>query len=119
MLDRRPDDSDLRAVPILATLERHGVAYVMVGSFGAIVQGVDLPVTDLDIVPASGEENSRWLVAALRDLNARERRGDNLEDARRTAGRPVGHHRHKLLDVLDRLRRCRRRPPPSRIPSGI
>ena len=47
----RPGDSDLRAVPILAALERHGVSYVLVGSYGAIVQGIDLPMTDLDIVP--------------------------------------------------------------------
>ena len=79
--EARPDDSDLRAVPILAALERHEVAYVPVGSYGAIVQGIDLPVTDLDIVPATGPGNRNRLVCALKDLGARERRGDNLEAA--------------------------------------
>jgi hypothetical protein len=79
--EARPDDSDLRAVPILAALDRHQVAYVLVGSYGAIVQGIDLPVTDLDIVPAIGANNRHRLVAALKDLNAREGRGDNLEAA--------------------------------------
>lgn len=76
MRDRRPGDSDLRAVPILAALERHNVAYVLVGSYGAIVQGIDLPMTDLDIVPATGAANRDRLVAALKDLGARERRGE-------------------------------------------
>jgi hypothetical protein len=77
----RPGDSDLRAVPILAGLERHGVSYVLVGSYGAIVQGVDLPITDLDIVPATGSANRDRLVAALKDLGARERRGEVIEAA--------------------------------------
>ena len=78
---RRPGDSDLRAVPILAALERHHVSYVLVGSYGAIVQGVDLAMTDLDIVPATGSANRDRLVAALKDLGARERRGEVLEAA--------------------------------------
>lgn len=73
---RRPGDSDLRAVPILAALQRHGAPYVLVGSYGAIVQGVDLPMTDLDIVPATGSANRGRLVAALKELGARERRGE-------------------------------------------
>ncbi len=81
MRQPRPDDSDLRAVPILAALERHRVSYVLVGSYGAIVQGVDLPVTDLDIVPATGASNRDRLAAALKDLGARERRGEVLEVA--------------------------------------
>lgn len=81
MRERRSGDSDLRAVPIIAALERHGVAYVLMGSYGAIVQGVDLPMTDLDIVPATGAENRDRLVAALKDLGARERRGEATEVA--------------------------------------
>jgi hypothetical protein len=77
----REDDSDLRAVPILAALERHRVSYVLMGSYGAIVQGVDLPTTDLDVVPATGPGNRDRLVAALKELGARERRGEALEVA--------------------------------------
>lgn len=81
MREPEPGDTDLRAVPILAALERHGVLYVLVGSYAAILQGVDLPMTDLDIVPATGAENRDRLVAALRELGARERRGDTVEAA--------------------------------------
>jgi hypothetical protein len=38
-------------------LERHEVRYVAIGSYAAIAQGVDLDVTDFDIVPAEDEEN--------------------------------------------------------------
>jgi hypothetical protein len=48
---------------------------VLVGSYSAIVQGVDLPMTDLDIVPATGPANRDRLVAALKELGARQRRG--------------------------------------------
>jgi hypothetical protein len=57
------------------------VAYVLAGSYGAIAQGVDVPMTDLDIVPAIGAVNWDRLVAALRDLRASERRGEALEAA--------------------------------------
>ena len=69
MRARRPGDSDLRAVPILAALKTaRRVPYVLVGGYGAIVEGVDLPMTDLDIVPATGSANRGRLLAAFHDL---------------------------------------------------
>ena len=50
-----------------------------VGSYSAIVQGVDLPMTDLDIVPATEAENARRLVACLDELEAQEQSGDERE----------------------------------------
>ena len=81
MRARWPGDSDLRAVPILAALGRHDVSFVLVGSYGVIVQGVDLAMADLDIVPAMGAANRDRLVAALKDLGARGRRGVVVEAA--------------------------------------
>ncbi len=68
------DAAPLRPVPILATLARHRVRFVVIGSFGAILQDVDLPMTDMDVVPdISDPDNLRRLAAALTDLDARER----------------------------------------------
>lgn len=64
---------------ILDALTRHGVRYIAVGSYPAIVQGVDLPMTDLDIVPVADSENERRLVEVLEELDARERLGDTTE----------------------------------------
>lgn len=69
----------LRAVPLLDALARHEVRYVAVGSYPAIAQGIDLPMTDLDIVPATDKANRRRIVAALVELQARERLGDSTE----------------------------------------
>lgn len=69
----------LRAAPILAALACNGVEFVTVGSYAAILQDVDLPMTDIDIVPVNDPENRRRLVAALEDLRAKERVGDDEE----------------------------------------
>lgn len=66
---------------MVAALIRHGVRYVLIGSYAAIAQGVDLPMTDLDIVPDLSPDNRARLIAALHDLHARERRGEHLESA--------------------------------------
>jgi hypothetical protein len=85
---RRKGDSDLRAVPIIEVLVRHGVRYVAIGSYAAIAQGVDLAMTDLDIVPATDDENRRHLVEALEELGARERVGDQLESIAELTSQP-------------------------------
>jgi len=46
------------------------------GGFAAIAQGVDLPMTDLDIVPATDQTNKQRLVACLAELGPQERAGD-------------------------------------------
>jgi hypothetical protein len=76
---RRDGDSDLRPVPIVEALERHEVRYVAIGSYAAIAQGVDLDVTDFDIVPAADEENAARLVEALKELRAEEKIGEGTE----------------------------------------
>jgi hypothetical protein len=75
----RRKTTNLRAAPILSALKRHGVDFVTIGSYGAILQEVDLPMTDIDIVPKDTRENRRRLVAALDELDARELVGDTEE----------------------------------------
>lgn len=59
--------------PTIATLNEHGVRYVVVGAIAAIAQGYPLNTGDLDITPARDPANLERLAAALRDLGARLR----------------------------------------------
>ena len=62
----RPDLAGL-----LATLDRHGVAFVVAGSVGAAAHGAaDVEPADLDIVPATDPANLGRLAAALEELGA-------------------------------------------------
>jgi len=55
---------------LLAVLERHGVLYVVTGSVTARLHGVPLEPGDLDVTPASDQENLGRLAAALEELGA-------------------------------------------------
>jgi hypothetical protein len=69
-----PPLADEDAAAIVATLDRHEVAYVVVGGMAAAMWGSDLPrTTDVDITPAKDEENLHRLAAALGELRARLR----------------------------------------------
>ena len=70
---------EFRPERILAVLAEHGVDYVMIGGLAAALHGSDMVTTDLDITPASGEDNLERLSAALRSLRARIR-SDGLPD---------------------------------------
>ena len=59
--------------PALAALDRHRVAYVLIGGFAAQQHGASRPTEDIDITPADDPENLARLAAALRDLDARIR----------------------------------------------
>jgi len=56
---------------ILETLHRHGVRFVVVGAFSAVVQGYPLATQDIDVTPASERENLERIAAALLELGAR------------------------------------------------
>ena len=58
---------------LLQTLNRHAVAYVVVGGMAAVAHGSTLPTEDVDITPARDRDNLDRLGAALRELNARIR----------------------------------------------
>jgi hypothetical protein len=58
---------------VLATLDRHRVAYIVIGAFARIVQGAEETTHGVDIAPSSKPENVAALGAALRDLDERQR----------------------------------------------
>jgi hypothetical protein len=71
------DRGDLDAATIIATLNRHGVHYVVIGALAAQLQGAPIPRTrDIDITPASDDDNLLRLSAALHELKARIRTAD-------------------------------------------
>lgn len=62
---------------IFAVLERHGVAYVVIGGVAAVLQGSPLFTQDVDICPRRDHDNLERLAKALMELGARIR----LEDS--------------------------------------
>jgi hypothetical protein len=57
----------------LRVLERHRVAYVVVGALAAAAHGAPIVTRDLDVTPSRDAANLDRLAAALRDLDARLR----------------------------------------------
>ncbi len=62
--------ADFDPIPILRTLQRHRVAFIVVGGIAAIAQGSPLPTYDLDVTPARDLENLDRVAAALDELEA-------------------------------------------------
>lgn len=60
----------LRPAPILAALDQHHVAYVLIGGFAAQQHGATRPTEDIDITPATDPDNLARLADALRELGA-------------------------------------------------
>lgn len=66
-----PDWPSFRPEELLATLNDHGVAYVVIGGIAAVLHGSPLRTDDADICPAHTLENLERLAAALAELDAR------------------------------------------------
>lgn len=64
---------------VLATLDRHRAAYIVIGAFGRVVQGAEEITRGVDIVPSAKPENLRRLEAALADLEARKVDGQKID----------------------------------------
>jgi hypothetical protein len=60
---------------ILASLEAHGVRYVLIGGLAAVAHGSPAETDDVDICLAGEEDNLRRVGLALSDLGARENAG--------------------------------------------
>lgn len=58
---------------LLGALDRHQVAYVMIGGLAAVTHGSPFPTEDLDITPALEPGNLTRLSSALTDLQAKIR----------------------------------------------
>ncbi|HUY45372.1 MAG TPA: hypothetical protein VMV92_06560 [Streptosporangiaceae bacterium] len=79
-------EPELNAAAIVAALNRHQVRYVVIGAFAAISQQAPIPATrDIDLTPATGQENLARLSLALTELGARIRT-DGVPD-----GLPFSH----------------------------
>ncbi|HUQ51224.1 MAG TPA: hypothetical protein VM692_03315 [Gammaproteobacteria bacterium] len=88
---------------ILETLEAHGVEYVVVGGVAAVLQGAPVTTFDIDTLVKVDPENSRRLLNALAELDARFREHDSLRPS--AADLAAGGHmllltRSGPLDVL-------------------
>ncbi len=57
-------------VEILRVLAKHDVEFILVGGFGAIVQGAPINTMDVDVVHSREPENLIRLLKALRELDA-------------------------------------------------
>lgn len=57
---------------VLATLDRHRVAYVVIGGFGRVVRGTEEVTRGIDIVPSTKPDNLQRLAKALDELGAPE-----------------------------------------------
>ncbi len=77
---------------ILRALERHEVAYVLIGGMAASLHGSPHVTTDVDITPARERENLERLAAALVELDARIR----------TEGEPRGLAFDRSARLLER-----------------
>ena len=64
---------------LLATLDRHRVAYIVIGAFGRVVHGAEELTRGVDIVPSTKPENLRRLETALAELDGRRADGQNIE----------------------------------------
>jgi hypothetical protein len=57
--------------PILETLSRHKVKFVVIGAYAAVAQGWPEPTGDIDITPLRDVENLRRLADALHEMDAK------------------------------------------------
>lgn len=88
VVPERPPTFDPRG--LLAALDRHRVAYIIVGAFARIVaHGADEVTLGIDVTPSMREDNLRRLDAALTELGARQADGSEPTIARSEAAEPV------------------------------
>jgi hypothetical protein len=62
---------EFRPELLLEVLARHGVRYVLIGGFAAVIHGSPYVTTDVDVVPDADPANLQRLSEALDDLHAR------------------------------------------------
>ena len=65
-----PDAPQFDEARIVQVLDRHCVAYVLVGGLGALLHGASRPTLDFDLCAAWDLDNLGRLVDALRELGA-------------------------------------------------
>lgn len=79
---------------MLQALEAHGVRFVLIGGFAAVIHGSPYVTTDIDVVPKGDGENRSRLSDALTAMHAR------IWTAAEPSGVPFDHGAASLGDVL-------------------
>jgi transcriptional regulator with XRE-family HTH domain len=74
---------------ILAALEHHRVAYVLIGAFARVIEGTEELTHGVDLAPSTRAGNLRRLASALADLDARHPDGSDLAFEQDLARGPV------------------------------
>jgi hypothetical protein len=64
-------EPEFRPEEIFRILEEHGVRFVVVGGFAAILHGAPYVTFDVDVVPAADVANLSALSSALKEMHAR------------------------------------------------
>ena len=86
-------EPELAPERILAVLREHGVRFVLVGGFAAVIYGSPYLTTDVDVVPEWSRQNLERLSAALDAMHAR------VWTASEPTGHPFGHDAASLGNV--------------------
>ena len=66
-----PGADDFRPEELLGVLRRHGVEFVLIGGFAAVIHGSPYVTTDVDVVPNTDTDNLERLASALIELHAK------------------------------------------------
>lgn len=61
--------ASLKLQPLVETLERHAVDFIVIGGLAGIIHGSAHPTYDFDVLYARDERNLERMAAALRDLH--------------------------------------------------
>lgn len=72
-----PEPAPFDPLRILETLARHDVRCVVIGGYAAVLAGIEVVTRDIDITPATDEDNLKHLADALGELHAAIRVGAN------------------------------------------
>lgn len=65
--------ADLDAEAMIAVLNKHQVAFIVIGGYAALLHGASTVTIDLDITPSPSPENLDRLADALREMGAQLR----------------------------------------------
>ncbi len=86
-------EPELAPERILGVLREHGVRFVLIGGFAAVIHGSPYVTLDVDVVPERTEENLARLSEALRAMHAR------VWTASEPGGVPFGHDARSLTET--------------------
>jgi hypothetical protein len=66
----RSGESPFDPLGVLTTLDRHRVAYIVIGGLARVIHGTDEITRGIDVVPSTKSENLRKLSNALAEIGA-------------------------------------------------